>query len=134
MNKELLSTLIQFGGQLLLFLLPSYWLQLFIYSKYNITIDTDVLQLSYIVNGVLVVLIFSVLMFLKKSYKEQLGFLYMFGSFIKFGAFFVFFYPVFKADGGISKIEFSVFFIPYLISLLIETLSLIKVLNSKGYK
>ena len=134
MNKELQSTLIYFWGRVMIFLFPSYWLQLYIYSKFDVLVDEYILKQSYLVNGLLAILIFSVLMLLKKKYNDQLGFLYMLGSFVKFGAFFLIFYPEFKADGVISKIEFSIFFIPYVISLLIETLELIKVLNSKHNK
>ena len=134
MNKELRSTTILFWGRLFLFLFPSYWLHQYVYTKFDISIDYHLLQLSYLINGLLAALIFSVLMFLKKKYNDQLGFLYMLGSFFKFGAYFLIFHSEFKADGVITKIEFSVFFIPYLISLLIETLELIKVLNSKDNK
>ena len=134
MSKELQSKIVQFGGRLLLFLFPGYWFQLYIYSKYSISVDNSLLQLSYLVNGLLVVFIFVALMLLKKKYKEQLGFLYMFGSLLKFGVFFIVFYPTFKADGEVSKIEFSLFFIPYLISLLIETVELIKILNTQEDK
>lgn len=130
MNKELQSRLMQFWGRVLIFLFPSYWLHVYIYSLLKISVDNFTLQLSYIVNGLLAIFIFSALMFLKKKYNDQLGFLYMLGSFIKFGAFFLIFYPQFKEDGEITKIEFSIFFIPYLISLLIETIDLIKILNS----
>lgn len=129
MNKEFQSILFKFWGRVLMFLFPSYWLQLYIYSFLNIAVDNLILQLSYLVNGLLAIFIFTVLMFLKKKYNDQLGFLYMLGSFIKFGAFFLIFNPIFKEDGEITKIEFSIFFIPYIISLLIETIDLIKVLN-----
>ena len=133
-NNKLQSTLMQFGGKLLIFLFPSYWLQLYIYSYFNIIIDSYILQLSYLINGLLAIFIFSVLMILKKKYNDQLGFLYMLGSFVKFGAFFLVFYPLFKQDDIITKIEFGLFFVPYLISLLIETIDLIKILNSNDIK
>ena len=134
MNKELQSTLMQFGGKLLIFLFPSYWLQLYIYSYFSIAVDSYILQLSYFINGLLAIFIFTVLMLLKKKYNDQLGFLYMLGSFVKFGAFFLVFHPIFKEDNIITKIEFGVFFVPYLISLLIETIDLIKILNSNEIK
>ena len=124
----------QFGGKLIIYLFPSYWLQLYIYSYFNIIIDSYILQLSYLINGLLAIFIFSVLMILKKKYNDQLGFLYMLGSFVKFGAFFLIFYPIFKQDDIITKIEFGLFFVPYLISLLIETIDLIKILNSNDIK
>ncbi len=53
----------------------------------------------------------------------------MFGSFLKFAFFFIFFYPSYQADGDITRLEFMAFFIPYIFSLLIETMSLITLLN-----
>ena len=134
MSKELQKTLMGFGGKLFMFLFPSYWLQLFIYSEYEIQINSYLFQLSYLVNGLLAVFIFSALLILKKKYNNQLGLLYLVGSFIKFGVFFWVFYPYFKADGDVTKIEFSLFFVPYVISLLIETIDLIKILNSEVIK
>ena len=134
MSKELQKTLMVFGGKLFMFLFSSYWLQLLIYSKFDIQVDFYLFQLSYLVNGLLAVFIFSALLILKKKYNNHLGFFYLVGSFIKFGVFFWIFHPYFKADGEVTKIEFSLFFVPYVISLLIETIDLIKILNSEVIK
>jgi len=134
MSKELQKVLVAFWGKLLIFLFLSYWLQRFIYSELEIQVDSYLFDLSYFANGLLAVFIFSALLFLKKKYNDQLGFLYMLGSFAKFGVFFLFFYSDFKLDGVITKIEFSVFFTPYIISLLVETIDLIKVLNTEENK
>lgn len=53
----------------------------------------------------------------------------MAGSFLKFAVFFIWFYPVFKADGKIDSLEFATFFIPYVFCLLFETKKLSSVLN-----
>jgi hypothetical protein len=53
----------------------------------------------------------------------------MFGSLFKFAIFFIWFYPIFNFDNDISHIEFGIFFIPYIISLLFETKKLSTVLN-----
>ena len=85
--------------------------------------------LSYVINFLLAVIIFTVIYRLKETQKDNLGFLFIGGSFIKFLVFFLLFYPSFKADGNINKLEFSSFFIPYIICLVIETASLSKFLN-----
>lgn len=85
---------------------------------------------SYSINLLLVILIFGVLYLLKQKLKNQLGFLFIAGSLLKFAVFFIFFYPYYKADGSISKLEFAAFFIPYVIGLVLETISLSKWLNS----
>ena len=85
--------------------------------------------LSYVVNLILVVAIFGLLYLSKKKFKDQLGFLFIAGSALKFGVFFVVFYPFFKLDGHISKLEFAAFFVPYGLGLILETFSLVKWLN-----
>lgn len=85
--------------------------------------------LSYVVNLLLVVTIFGLLYLSKKKFKDQLGFLFIAGSALKFGVFFVVFYPFFKLDDHISKLEFAAFFVPYGLGLILETFSLVKWLN-----
>lgn len=96
----------------------------------NHSVYQDKTILAYVVNTVLAILIFVVLYIFRIKYRDQLGFLYMGGSMLKFTLFFILFYPAYKADGNINKFEFAAFFIPYAISLLVETFYLIKLLNS----
>lgn len=84
---------------------------------------------SYTVNGALAILIFVGLYLLKTKYKNQVGFLFMAGSFLKFIVFFLFFLPVFKEDGSTNKLEFASFFIPYIVCLIVETLGVMKMLR-----
>ena len=49
------------------------------------------------------------------------------------------FYPTYNADGDADKIEFLAFFVPYALSLILETYTLVKILNkswvlSKKYR
>lgn len=84
---------------------------------------------AYIVNLILIISIFGILYLLKKKYKSQLGFLFLAGSLLKFAVFFIAFYPFYKQDGMITKLEFVAFFVPYVLGLILETLSLSKWLN-----
>jgi len=84
---------------------------------------------SYIVNLLLAFIIYVILIRLKEKYAESLGYIFFGGSFLKFMAFFILIYPSFKSDGDISKLEFSSFFIPYVCSLIIEVIFVIKLLN-----
>lgn len=92
---------------------------------------TDSLVLSYFVNGLLASIIFTILNALKNKYNNILGFFYMIGSFVKFVIFYFVFYPVFNSDGDLSRTEFAIFFIPYVLALILETTELIKILNNK---
>jgi F0F1-type ATP synthase assembly protein I len=77
----------------------------------------------------LAIAIFLFLYKMRKKHKDQLGFLFIAGSALKFAVFFLVFHPDFMLDGDINKLEFASFFIPYLLCLIIETLSLVKWLN-----
>ena len=85
--------------------------------------------LSYIVNLLLVIGVFGLLYILRNKYKSQLGFLFLAGSELKFTVFFIVFYPIYKQDEDVSKLEFAAFFVPYATGLILETLSLSKWLN-----
>ena len=126
MNK----LVIRFLTTLLLSISIIFILYSFFLNYQNLSIYSNKTILAYIVNIVLATVIFLFLYFFRKKYRDQLGFLYMAGSLLKFTVFFILFYPSYKSDGIITKYEFTAFFIPYTISLLVETFYLIKLLNS----
>jgi len=80
---------------------------------------------AYLVNYLLAVFIYLTLFLLRKKMTANLGFLYMAGSFVKFIVFFIFFYPAYKMDGTLDQLEFTSFFVPYVVSLIFETLGVI---------
>ena len=89
----------------------------------------DRIILSYIVNYVLTVGIFLGLYRFRKRLRDQIGFLFMGGSLIKFLFFFILFYPSYRADGEMSSLEFAAFFTPYLIALVLEAVFTSKMLK-----
>tara|TARA_R110001583_G_C5644999_1_gene408220 strand:- start:2185 stop:2571 length:387 start_codon:yes stop_codon:yes gene_type:complete len=97
----------------------------------NIPLFSNLIVESYLINYVLALIIFSTLFYLRKKYEHLLGFVFMGGSFLKFGIFFIFFYPVFKQNGDVSTIEATTFLVPYISCLIIETFYLVKLLNNK---
>ncbi|SNR40058.1 hypothetical protein SAMN06265371_102312 [Lutibacter agarilyticus] len=84
---------------------------------------------SYVVNVLMAIIIYGSLFFLRKKYLDILGFIFMIGSFLKFGVYFVLFYPKFNIDGEVVRLEATSFLIPYLTCLTVETYYLIKLLN-----
>ncbi len=82
----------------------------------------NLIVLSYLVNCILATFIFVSIYIFRSKLKNQIGFLFMGGSFVKFIFFFILFYPAYKADGEMGRLEFAAFFIPYGISLVIETI------------
>lgn len=85
---------------------------------------------AYLINFILATAIYAYLFHAREKYRDSLGFLFMAGSFLKFAAFFIFFYPAYRADNKIETIEFATFFIPYTLCLILETLGLIKILKN----
>ena len=86
--------------------------------------------LAYLVNWTLALIIFRSLLFFRKKSNDYLGYVFMYGSFLKFTLFFIFFYPSYNKTIGNSKEEFLTFFTPYFVCLIIEIKSLIVLLNS----
>lgn len=84
---------------------------------------------SYLVNGLLALITFIILNYLKEKKSNALGFIFMGGSGVKFAAFFILFYPQYGTDGDVDKLEFLTFFIPYAISLIVEVTKLVQILN-----
>ena len=77
------------------------------------------------------IIIFIGLIILQKFIGEILGFVFLAGSFLKFGLFFFFLYPIYTVDGDIDTLEFSSFFIPYSISIIHEVFYLVQYLNKQ---
>ena len=115
----------------LLFILGAYFLHALALEMQKIDPDRVLLDDTYLVNALLAVVILVVIYWLRKKYFSQIGFLFLGGSLLKFGVFFIWFNPVYKADGILSKGEFIGFFIPYALSLTFETIAVYHLLKSK---
>lgn len=96
---------------------------------YNLPLFDHLLLAAYGLNGLMAILIFGTIDYLKHKNSNALGFLFMGGSLIKFAVFFLVFYPVYKTDGKMEGIEFMSFFVPYASCLIAETVSATKMLN-----
>lgn len=108
----------------LVFSIHAYWL---VSEGHNLY--TFLMPQAYAFNAAAAIGILSLMLRLAKKSKDYLGFVFMGGSLLKFLVFFLFFYPSYKADGEISALEFSSFFIPYLISLSFKSFVLLRSLN-----
>jgi len=102
---------------------------LFLLDVLSLPLFENKIILSYFTNYILTIFIFIILIRLKDKFAEVLGFIFFGGSFLKFIVFFILFYPSYKLDGDISRLEFSAFFIPYAFSLFYEVIFIIKILN-----
>ncbi|MCP4882965.1 MAG: hypothetical protein GY908_04180 [Flavobacteriales bacterium] len=120
---------LKFSISLIIVLSLAFSIHIFVLDQLGLPLFDNRIIAAYVVNCSLALLIYLSLLLLKNKMSEQLGFLYMGGSFIKFLFFFVFFYPFYKLDGGLDSSEFAAFFIPYVISLIFETFGVIEFLK-----
>lgn len=96
---------------------------------FKLPLFDDKIILAYVVNTGLAIVVFMMLYVFRNKFKNQLGFLFLGGSMLKFILFFLLFYTSYKLDGEISRTEFFAFFMPYALTLIIEIFSLSKWLN-----
>jgi len=116
-----------FSSRLLVLLIIGYWVQKLLLEYSETLFDSELLILAYFLNGFIALLIYSLIYALRNKFFDQLGFLFLIGSFLKFGAYFLFFHP--KMSG--TKIDFSLFFVPYVLSLILEVRALLNIFESK---
>jgi len=128
----MMQNILKFSGILALFLFVVFAVHVLVLFFIDLPLFDNRIILAYIVNFVLAIIIYQAMLLLKHKFQSQLGFIFMFGSFLKFIVFFIVFYPFYKADDTITKMEFAAFFVPYVVCLIIETTSLSKWLNKLG--
>ena len=121
MNKQLLNF------HLLLFFI----LGISFFTHQHSIVNTDHLTFLYVINALVAIFVYWTVFLLRNNSKGYLGYYFLLGTFIKFLIFFIFVLPIFKEDNIVSRTEFFTFFIPYFLSLMVETKSLISLLNSE---
>ena len=129
--RKTTKQILVFSIKLLVALISVFGIHSGILYYLDISVFQNLLIPSYITNYFLALFIFFILVKLKKKYLDLLGFVFMGGSFVKFGVFFIFFNPVFKQNGTVGAQEATAFLLPYLLCLIVETIYLIKLLNNK---
>jgi hypothetical protein len=100
----------------------------FLFAR-DLNFDYRLMLLGYIINFAMALVIYSTLLYFSEKQNKNLGFLFMFGSTLKFIIYFLIFDPIFMLDGKLSKVEFFMFFVPYFSCLLVETFALIKLMR-----
>ena len=118
---------------LLLVLAFVFALHLLVLQNMELSIFSDRIVLSYVLNYVLAatILIFIQSRFNKKS--SHTGFIFLAGSGLKFLFFFLVFYPFYREDGTMATSEFAAFFGPYATCLILEVAYLSKQLNNQDF-
>ncbi len=99
-----------------------------LYARELALFDHHIL-LSYVLNFTLAILIYFFVLQASKKPNAQAGFVFVFGSALKFIVFLLVLKPLYKADDTISLLEIAAFFVPYFLALIFEVFSLSKHLN-----
>ncbi|MBC8766952.1 hypothetical protein H4O18_03000 [Arenibacter sp. BSSL-BM3] len=107
-----------------------FCLHILVLYLFGFPLFDHMIVLAYLLNMVLALIIFSALYWFRVKYRDQIGFLFLGGSMLKFLFFFIAFYPFYNADGKMESLEFTSFFVPYFVCLLLETLFTARMLNS----
>ena len=89
---------------------------------------------AYLLNITIALLLYFLIDKQKERFKNDIGNIFILNSFLKFILFLIFINPSYKLDGITTKLEFSTFFIPYVVCLIIDTHALIVLLNNLEYK
>jgi hypothetical protein len=118
-----------FSSRLILVILFVLGAHLFLLKNAALPLFADKILEAYSVNTILTIAIVFFLYRLREKYRNQIGFLFLGSSFIKFAVFFIVFYGAYKANGSIETLKFLAFFTPYSICLIFETFFLSKWLN-----
>ncbi|MGY3795261.1 DUF6168 family protein [uncultured Aquimarina sp.] len=121
------KSLPKFSLLFLLVLTITYFVHSTLISTATLENQTNILNFSYIFNGIYTLCLVIAIILLLKKLKDQIGFIFLAGSFLKIGLFLAF--TKFNSL-EIDKSVFLDFFIPYLVSLVLEVLFVSKILNN----
>ena len=114
----------------LLVVLLAVWLlhqQDFISKNAN---SQNLLTPAYSVNYFLGLVVFTLVLMAHRHNPMIAGYVFLGGSLLKFLVFFLFFYPFFNNDGDLSRGEFAIFFIPYIVTLSTTVIATARALNT----
>ena len=123
---------LRFSVFLFLALLLSGALHASYFYANDIALRVEELLICYGLNFIMALIIYGFLLMLAKRQSAYLGFFFLFGSALKFAIYFMIIAPLLRRDGSLSYADFFLFFIPYLISLIWETIAVIKLLNTSS--
>jgi|TARA_Y100000385_G_scaffold263086_1_gene295225 hypothetical protein len=118
-----------FSVRLILTAALAFGIHLFFLKTLEFPLFANKIIEAYSINTFLTIAIVFFLYQMREKYSNQIGFLFLGSSFVKFVVFFILFHGPYKANGTVETLEFFAFFIPYSICLVFETSYLSKWLN-----
>ena len=121
----------KFIFSLFIVLAITFGLHIWVTHEMNFSFSISKIGISYTINYFIAIAIFKLFSVFINRKSEIPGFIFLFGSLLKFVIYFLVLRPIISETESISKVEFSFFFIPYAICLIIEIYFLVNVLRSQ---
>ena len=88
---------------------------------------------SYLYNALIACVVVTLVVLFQKRHKDYIAFYFFLGTTIKFLVFFTVVYPQYKKDGGqLENVLLIAFFLPYFLTLIIETTALVYLINTRS--
>lgn len=106
----------------------------FAYSFASLSAPLFLLGTTYVLLFITTFIIVGIIYALRKKLYNQIGFLFLGGSLLKFALYFLYLNPVYQQNNLPKKQAFLLFFIPYLISLITEAIYVSKLLKNTSKK
>ena len=95
--------------------------------------DAFLLTESYLYNALIACVVVTLVILFQKKHKDYIAFYFLLGTAIKFLVFFLVVYPEYKKDSDqLDKLLLIAFFLPYFLTLVIETAALIYLINTSS--
>lgn len=122
MTKQIIG----FYVLLISILAPSFFLHQKLYNTFLLTE-------SYLYNALIACVVVTLVLIFQKRHKDYIAFYFFLGTTIKFLVFFLVIYPEYKKGGDqLDKVLLIAFFLPYFLTLVIETATLIYLVNTSN--
>ena len=127
----MIKSVFRFGLLLSFVLVLAFFSQAGLQHKFGVGFFEKHLLFCYCFNYILTLLFYIVLYFFKEKKSNQLGFIFLFSSMLKFILFFALIKPLFNSSAGMRSAEFLAFFVPYSISMFLEIFTIIRLINKE---
>ncbi len=126
----MLQQIFKFSLLLLLCAGISYGIHFYVYKTFFPDASLQLINFSYKFNFGITFLFTSTILLASRFLKDQLGFIFLGGSFVKLG---IFLFIIKTSQLSIDKSVILDFFIPYTICVILEIVYVMKILNQSNF-
>lgn len=102
----------------------------YVENKFDQSVFSTLLS-CYLINLIVTVLLFLIIGFVHRANSSITGYIFLTGTLLKFIIYFSLVKPILTQDGEVTKLKFFFFFVPYILSLIIEVFWLVRFMNQQ---